>query len=161
MKSNFVGRSGPTCILSIIFTIIHLLRYTWSTDRQPTRGRHSNICYNQDIAAIGLTSYNNAIFNNPVLLNNGKGEKPCEMSPWSAWGDCSVSCGVGVQKSVRNIMSEDKNCNGLTTRSRSCTEKPAHWQDSSSANSSTAQQATRSSTHTRQAHRQALDHITV
>ena len=54
----------------------------------------------------------------------GKGEKPCEMSPWSAWGDCSVSCGVGVQKSVRNIMSEDKNCNGLTTRSRSCTEKP-------------------------------------
>jgi hypothetical protein len=48
----------------------------------------------------------------------------CEASEWSAWGECTKSCGGGIQYSTRYALNDGYNehdCGGLT-RSRVCNE---------------------------------------
>ncbi|XP_053599633.1 spondin-1 [Plodia interpunctella] len=57
----------------------------------------------------------------PTLSNPGD----CQMSPWSTWSRCSVSCGLGYQEQTRTVLSEAAPgaapCPQRRSRRRRCT----------------------------------------
>lgn len=49
------------------------------------------------------------------LVDNGK-----NLGPWTAWTECSQSCGLGFKSRMRQCMSEKKPCEGLLKQNQSC-----------------------------------------
>jgi hypothetical protein len=53
----------------------------------------------------------------------GEGEVECEWAPFSAWSDCSVTCGIGTrqrQRARQRANACDGECHGLSTDTASC-----------------------------------------
>lgn len=54
----------------------------------------------------------------------------CKLEPWSPWGDCSVSCGVGIHHRDRDVMVPASNggemCQGALSEQRQCLVTACH-----------------------------------
>lgn len=58
-------------------------------------------------------------WNQNNMRKNRKGKK---FGPWSAWSNCSVECGGGIQQRNRDCMTN--NCTGPYTQTRACNTEP-------------------------------------
>ncbi|CAG14516.1 unnamed protein product, partial [Tetraodon nigroviridis] len=45
---------------------------------------------------------------------------PCVLSPWSAWSECSVTCGLGIRTRQRMLKSDPAECPEELEQSEKC-----------------------------------------